>query len=238
MHKIFCKMKNLKVIAFDADDTLWVNEVYYQETEKKFCALLADFMPQHYISQELFKTEMKNLELYGYGIKSFILSMIETLISIVGSTASNKLVSRVIELGREMLEKPIEMFDGVEEVLEHLNGKYLLVLATKGDLLDQERKLIKSSLEKYFHHIEIMSDKKTSDYIKMLKRVDCQSENFLMVGNSVKSDILPVLELGAYAIHIPFHTTWEYEKVEIKIENPNFFEAEKIKDVLKFLDQK
>jgi putative hydrolase of the HAD superfamily len=231
-------MKNLKVIAFDADDTLWVNEVYYQETEKKFCALLADFMPQHYISQELFKTEMKNLELYGYGIKSFILSMIETLISIVGSTASNKLVSRVIELGREMLEKPIEMFDGVEEVLEHLNGKYLLVLATKGDLLDQERKLIKSSLEKYFHHIEIMSDKKTSDYIKMLKRVDCQSENFLMVGNSVKSDILPVLELGAYAIHIPFHTTWEYEKVEIKIENPNFFEAEKIKDVLKFLDQK
>ena len=230
-------MKNIKVIAFDADDTLWINEVYYSETEKKFCELLADFMPKHYISQELFKTEIKNLEIYGYGVKSFILSMVETLIGIVGSAADMRLVNRVIELGKEMLEKPIEMLDGVEEVLENLNGKYLLVMATKGDLLDQERKLIKSGLEKYFHHIEIMSDKKTSDYKKMLKRVDCEAENFLMVGNSVKSDILPVLELGAYAIHIPFHTIWEYERVEIKINNPKFFEAEKITDVLQFLDK-
>ncbi|MBK7093944.1 MAG: HAD family hydrolase [Saprospiraceae bacterium] len=229
-------MKNIKVIAFDADDTLWVNEVYYQETEKKFCDLLADFMPQHYISQELFRTEMKNLELYGYGVKSFVLSMIETLIAIAGSTASNSLVSKVIELGKEMLEKPIEMLEGVEEVLKNLNGKYLLVMATKGDLLDQERKLVKSGLEKYFHHIEIMSDKKTSDYTKMLKRVDCEPENFLMVGNSIKSDILPVLELGAYGIHIPFHTTWEFERVEIKIENPNFLEANNITDVLRFLE--
>ncbi|MGE5355490.1 MAG: HAD family hydrolase [Deltaproteobacteria bacterium] len=228
-------MKNIKVIAFDADDTLWVNEVYYQETEKKFCALLADFMPQHYISQELFKTEIRNLELYGYGVKSFILSMIETIQTVTGKAADIGIVSRVIELGKEMLEKPIEMLDGVEEVLENLNGKYMLVMATKGDLLDQERKLIKSGLEKYFHHIEIMSDKKNSDYSKLLKRVDCDPGNFLMVGNSVKSDILPVLELGGYAIHIPFHTVWEYEKIEIKIDNPKFFEAARITDVLKFL---
>jgi putative hydrolase of the HAD superfamily len=114
-------MKNIKVIAFDADDTLWINEVYYSETEKKFCELLSDFMPKHYISQELFKIEIKNLEIYGYGVKSFILSMVETLIGIVGSAADMRLVNRVIELGKEMLEKPIEMLEGVEEVLENLN---------------------------------------------------------------------------------------------------------------------
>ena len=228
-------MKNIKVIAFDADDTLWVNEPYFREVEDKFCELLEDFLPHHTIQKELFKTEMDNLELYGYGVKSFMLSMIETITRITDNTADTKLINKAIELGRELLNKPIELLDGVETVLQQLNGDYRLVMATKGDLLDQERKLIKSGLTKHFHHIEIMSDKKISDYKKLLKHLDCKPEHFLMIGNSIKSDVIPVLKLGGYAIHVPYHTTWAYEKVNIRIDNPKFYEAAFINDVVDFL---
>jgi len=228
-------MKHIKVIAFDADDTLWVNEPYFREAEDKFCDLLEDYLPHHSISKELFKTEMDNLELYGYGVKSFMLSMIETIARITDSSADMKLTNKAIDLGRELLNKPIEILEGVEEVLRQLNGKYRLVMATKGDLLDQERKLIKSGLAKHFHHIEIMSDKKISDYQKLLKHLDCKPEHFLMIGNSIKSDVIPVLELGGYAVHVPYHTTWAYEKVDINIDNPKFFEAEHINEIINFL---
>lgn len=228
-------MKNIKVIAFDADDTLWVNEPYFQETERKFCGMLEDFLPHHAVSQELFKTEMKNLSLYGYGVKGFILSMIETISRVTENTADLKLIEKTIALGQELLQKPIELLEGVEQVLAQLNGGYRLVMATKGDLLDQERKLIKSGLEKYFHHIEIMSDKKAQDYLKLLKRLDCKPDHFLMVGNSLKSDVLPILEIGAYAVHVPYHTTWMHENVSHSIENKNFFEAKNILDFLTFL---
>lgn len=151
---------DITTIAFDADDTLWINEPYFQEAEKQFCVLLEDYLPQHSVSQELFKTEMKNLHLYGYGVKGFMLCMIETVSKISNDTASLTLINKTIEIGHELLQKPVELLDGVTETLEKLKGKYKLVVATKGDLLDQERKLKKSGLQEYFHHIEIMSDKK------------------------------------------------------------------------------
>lgn len=230
-------MKNIKVIAFDADDTLWVNEPYFREAEEKFSNLLEDFLPHHSVQKELFKTEMDNLALYGYGVKSFMLSMVETIARVTDNNADITLVNKALAYGRELLNKPIELLDGVEKVLGQLNGSYRLVMATKGDLLDQERKLIKSGLEKHFHHIEIMSDKKISDYRKLLKHLDCEPQDFLMIGNSIKSDVVPVLELGGHAIHVPYHTTWEYEKVDIKIDNPKFLEAENIEQVISFLKQ-
>lgn len=228
-------MKNIKIIAFDADDTLWINEPYFQDTENKFCALLEDFLPHHTVSQELFKTEMQNLELYGYGVKAFILSMIETISRVTDNKASIELVYKTIQLGKEILEHPLELLEGVENLLAELYGKYRLVMATKGDLLDQERKLVKSGLEKYFHHIEIMSDKRITDYQKLIKHLDCKPEDFLMIGNSIKSDVLPVLELGGHAIHVPYHTTWAYEQVSQKIELPNFIQVNKISDIKQYI---
>lgn len=226
---------NITTIAFDADDTLWINEPYFQEAEKEFCILLEDYLPQHSVSQELFKTEMKNLHLYGYGVKGFMLCMIETVSIISNNTASLELINKTIEIGHELLQKPVELLDGVTETLENLKGKYRLVVATKGDLLDQERKLKKSRLQEYFHHIEIMSDKKESDYQKLLKHLDCRPEHFLMLGNSIKSDILPVLEIGGFAAHIPYHVTWNHEQHDLQIEHPNFIELKNIKGILDFL---
>ena len=157
---------SLKVIAFDADDTLWVNEPYFQETEKKFCALLEDYLPHHTIMQELFKTEMQTLSLYGYGIKGFVLSMIETALRVSNNNVSLDIIEKIIQYGKDQMEHPIEMLEGMEEALNKLKKKYRLVVATKGDLVDQERKLKKSGLEHYFHHIEIMSDKQEADYSK------------------------------------------------------------------------
>ncbi len=228
-------MKKIKVIAFDADDTLWVNEPNFQEAEKEFCTLLKGYLPGETVSSELFKTEIENLPLYGYGAKGFVLSMIETLVRITNNAASLELVQKVIDLGKGLLLKPIELLDGVEDVLVKLNGDYRLVMATKGDLLDQERKLSYSGLEKHFHHIIIMKNKKTADYVKLLKNINCEPENFLMVGNSLKSDVLPVLEIGGYAVHVPFHTTWAHEEIEEAIDNPKFLEASNITELLTIL---
>jgi putative hydrolase of the HAD superfamily len=228
-------MKKLKVIAFDADDTLWVNEPFFQETEQKFCALLEDYLPHHTVSQELFKVEMQNLPLYGYGVKAFVLSMVETVLRVTNNTASPLLIEKTIEYGKEMLEKPIELLDGVGEVLSALKGKYRLVVATKGDLLDQERKLMKSGLEPFFHHIEIMSDKQERDYQKLIRHLDIQASEFLMLGNSLKSDVLPVLGIGGWGVHIPYHTTWAHEKIEHKVEHERFIQLEKITEILPHL---
>ena len=228
-------MKNkITTIAFDADDTLWVNEPYFQEAEKQFCSLLENYLPQHRISQELSKTEMKNLHLYGYGIKGFLLCMMETANRVSNRTVSSDVIDKIIKIGHELLEKPIELLQGVQETLEQLKDDYILIVATKGDLLDQERKLKNSGLEHYFHHIEIMSDKKVSDYQKLLKHIDCQPENFLMIGNSIKSDIIPVLDLGANAAHIPYHVTWTHEQQAYNLKDDNFFQLKKINEILNF----
>ncbi|MBC7606833.1 MAG: HAD family hydrolase [Burkholderiales bacterium] len=225
---------DIKVIAFDADDTLWVNEPYFQETEQKFCELLSPYLSRHTLSQELFKTEIDNLRLYGYGIKGYILSMIEAALKISNHTISNEVIAKIIMYGKELLEKPIELLEGVEETLEALKGSYKLVVATKGDLLDQRRKLHNSGLGTFFHHIEVMSDKQETDYSDLVKRLDIKPEEFLMIGNSLKSDVLPVLGIGGHAIYIPFHTTWAHEKIEHTVEHNRIKSMEKIADVLAF----
>lgn len=226
---------NLKVIAFDADDTLFVNEPYFQETEEKFCVMMSDYLSKQGLSQELFKTEVDNLHLYGYGIKGYTLSMIEAAMKISNNTLSVEVIGKIIDLGKELLQRPIELLDGVDETLKALQGKYKLIVATKGDLKDQQRKLHDSGLGNYFHHIEVMADKQEVNYEKLLKRLDIESKEFFMVGNSLKSDVLPVLGIGGYAVHIPFHTTWEHEKISHKVDHPNFRTVDKITDVLEIL---
>jgi len=226
---------DIKVIAFDADDTLWHNESYFQEAENKFKDLLEDYLPQHTVGRELLKTEIDNLPWYGYGIKAFMLSMIETAIRITNGNLSAQDVLHIIGFGKDLLAKPVIMLEGVEEVLSELVKRYRLVLATKGDLLDQERKLNKSNLSSYFHHIEIMSEKKQPDFEKLIAHLDVEPQHFVMIGNSLKSDVLPVLELGGHAFHIPYHVTWDLEKVEHTIEHDNFHQLEKITDLLNYL---
>lgn len=224
-----------KIIAFDADDTLFVNETYFLETEEKFCALMSDYLSHQDISQELFKVEIANLKIYGFGIKAYILSMIEAAIKISNRTISVKVVEKIIDFGKELLEKPIVLLNGVEETLKELSKTHKLVVATKGDLLDQRRKLHDSGLGKYFHHIEVMSDKKEKDYLDLLKRLEVKPEDFLMIGNSLKSDILPVLEIGGHAIHIPFHTTWAFEKIDFEVKHKNFYAVENMNAILDIL---
>lgn len=228
---------NIKVIGFDADDTLWVNEPYFKEIETKFCELVGSYVPEKKASEKLFETEINNLSIYGYGVKAFILSLIETAIKVSDYQIPNDTILNIIDLGKELLNKNIELLDGIKTVLDRLSKKdYRLIVATKGDLLDQERKLKKSGLEKYFHHIEIMSDKKESDYLKLIKHLDIHPSEFIMVGNSLKSDILPVLKIGSKAIHIPYHTTWTFEHVSDDDLNDNeFLSLDKITKILNFL---
>ncbi|PKB16555.1 HAD family hydrolase [Flavobacterium sp. 5] len=230
------KIPNLKVIAFDADDTLFINETYFDETEKKFCGLMEDYLSHQGISKELFKIEIDNLKLYGYGIKGYILSMIEAAMKISDNTIPVEVIEKIIQYGKELLEKPIVLLEGVEETLEALHGKYKLVVATKGDLLDQRRKLHNSGLGDYFHHIEVMSDKQEVDYLDLIKRLEIKPEEFFMIGNSLKSDVLPVLAIGGHAVHIPFHTTWAHEKIDHTIEHENFKAFETIIEVLQLLE--
>ncbi len=226
---------NIKVIAFDADDTLWINEPYFRETEAAFCQLMESYLPQHTAARELLQTEIKNLSLYGYGIKGFILSMIETALAISNNTIDIRAVEKIIDFGKDLLARPVEVLEGVPDVLSALKDNYRLVVATKGDLLDQERKLRNSGVLHFFHHVEVMSDKQEGDYRKLLKHLDIKPEQFLMIGNSLKSDVLPVLGIGGHAVHIPFHTTWEHEHVDIHIDNPNFRQIEHISEILPLL---
>lgn len=228
--------KEYKVIAFDADDTLWVNETYFREAEKEFAKLLSSYETENKIDQELFKLEIENLDLYGYGVKGFMLSMVECALQLSNYKISPKIIHHILQIGKDMLEKPIELLDGVEEVLQALQGKYRLIVATKGDLLDQERKLKKSGLLDYFHHIEVMSEKKEQDYLKLVKHLDIIPSELLMIGNSLKSDVLPLINIGSNAIHVPFHTTWAHEKVsEQDAADSNYRTAKSLKEVLSVL---
>jgi len=213
---------NPKVIAFDADDTLWHNEPYFDEAQERFCVLFQDYASHQEILGFILNHQVNNLPLYGFGIKAFTLSMIETALELTNHEISGKGIEQILAIGKDLLQKPVELLPNITGVLEQLQGKYKLVVATKGDLKDQHRKLHDSGIGTYFHHIEVMSDKTELDYQKMLSRLDCQPEDFLMIGNSLKSDVLPVLNIGGYAIHIPYHTTWEYEKIDFEIEHKNF----------------
>lgn len=227
--------QGIKIIGFDADDTLWINEPFYRETEKQFCAILEPYVPLSVSDKELFITEMQNLPLYGYGAKAFILSMIETALRITGNKIKAFEINKIIEIGKAQLNLPIVLLDGVELVLQKLQPNYKLILATKGDLLDQERKLNNSGLINYFHHIEIMSDKHENNYRKLIERLDIKPAEFVMIGNSIKSDILPVVNIGAKAIHVPYHTTWQHENDHDIADMSRFVTVSQLTEILNVL---
>ena len=228
-------MKNIKTIAFDADDTLWHNEPYFDEAQERFCQLFQDFASSQEILGSILNHQVKNLPLYGFGIKAFTLSMIETALKLTNRNISGKGIEQIMEIGKDLLQKPVELLPNIESVLSELKGNYKLIVATKGDLKDQHRKLHDSGIGAYFHHIEVLSDKTELDYEKMLGRLDVQAEEFLMIGNSLKSDVLPIINLDGYAIHIPYRTTWEYEKIDFEIEHENFKSFDKIEEILTIL---
>lgn len=228
-------LKGIKKIGFDADDTLWVNEVFFRETEQELYKLLADHADEKTIYAELFKVETANMDLYGYGVKAFILSVIETAQRITNGSLTSQLIEDIITLGKKQLLRPVDLLSGAEEVLNALVGQYELILVTKGDLLDQERKLTASGLEHLFHHVEIMSDKTEKEYKKLLKHIDVRPEEFMMIGNSLRSDILPPLAIGSHAVFVPYHITWEHEHVEEPVVNSRFYTVDSLWDVIGLL---
>ena len=221
--------QNIRVLAFDADDTLWGNEPFFQEVEKQFAGLLEKYGTSEYISSELFKTEMNNMKCLGYGAKAFTISMVETALRVSSRLVPGDAINRIIDLGKSLLAIPIEPMSGVEETLKQLKEKecYSLIVATKGDQTDQINKLHRSGLSDYFDHIEVLSDKKERDYLQLLDRLQIVPENFIMIGNSFKSDIAPVLAIGGHAVHIPFEVMWAHENMEI-------FEHPRLKSIDRF----
>jgi len=175
--------EGIKVIGFDADDTLWVNEPYYREAEKEFIKLVADYGVQEDVVAALYKTEFANLKLYGFGIKAFMLSLVECAIELTKGAVTSGTINQIIDIGKSMLQRPIELLDDVKMVLEQLAPHYRMIVATKGDLLDQERKMKRSSISSFFHHIEVMSDKREQNYIQLLNHLDIKPCEFLMIGN-------------------------------------------------------
>ncbi|MDC6352065.1 HAD family hydrolase [Zeaxanthinibacter sp. PT1] len=226
----------IKVIGFDADDTLWVNETYFRKTEEEFAKLLDHYETPNKIDQELFKMEMRNLDIYGYGIKGFVLSMIESALELSNQNVSQATIAKILDLGKKMISHPVELIDGVPEVLEKLKDNYRLIVLTKGDLLDQERKLERSGLSAYFHHVEVLSDKKEVNYQHLLEHLEIPIEEFLMIGNSLKSDVIPILNLGGKAVHVPFHTTWAHEEVPVEEQTNDHLTLNRITDIVKYLN--
>ena len=217
------------LIAFDADDTLWHNEPIFHATEKQFAEMLASYHPAQWVSERLLATEMKNLRHFGYGIKGFILSMIETAIELTEARISGDEVRRILGWGQQMLQHPVELLEGVRETVETLSANYRLMLLTKGDLFDQESKLARSGLGEHFHAVEIVSEKNAATYRAIVKRHGVAPERFLMVGNSLRSDVLPALEAGAMAVHIPYELTWAHERIdEDVLRDKDFGRLEKI----------
>ena len=202
------------LIAFDADDTLWENEIYFETAKDRFKDLLAADRDPEWTERELYETEMRNLAHFGYGIKSFTLSMIETALDLTKGEVTGRQIRQILDYGKEMLQTPIEPMPHVEEVLAHLSQTRPLMLLTKGDLFDQEAKLARSGLADHFTHIEIVSEKNEETYATLLQRHGIQPADFCMVGNSLKSDILPVVALGGHAVYVPYYNTWLHERVE------------------------
>jgi putative hydrolase of the HAD superfamily len=204
---------NIQAIAFDADDTLWRNEDIFIHAQDEFINLLLPYHDEAYIRAHLGEVQINNLEHFGYGIKGFTLSMIETAIELTEGRISGNEIHEIIQLAKCMLASPVELLPNIEHVLSQLKGQFRLLVITKGDLLDQESKLARSGIAEYFDAIEIVSDKTSDAYQQILQRHKISTEHFLMIGNSLKSDILPVLDIGAQALHIPYHSTWDHEQV-------------------------
>ena len=201
------------VIAFDADDTLWHNEPLYRGAQHQVLDILAHYQDRDWVERQMYETEIRNLEHYGYGIKGFTLSMIETAIELTEGRVSGAEIGRIIELTREMFKAPVELLDGVEETIRRLGASHNLMLITKGDLFEQQAKIARSGLANHFSKIEIVSVKISETYQSIAVKHEIEPHRFLMIGNSIRSDILPVIEMGGRAIHIPYETTWEHEVV-------------------------
>jgi putative hydrolase of the HAD superfamily len=215
-------MTSLSTIAFDADDTLWQSEQFYKATEQRFAELLETYAEAADLSARLLNAERRNIGHYGYGIKGFTLSMIETAIEVTDGKVATSVISELLETGREMLAHPIEIFPHAREILQKLSGMYRLLLITKGDLLDQERKLAQSGLDELFDRVEIVSNKSTAVYSKIFTLHGDGPERSMMVGNSLRSDILPALKVGSWGVHIPHDLTWVFENCEIPAGAPRF----------------
>lgn len=202
-----------KIVAFDADDTLWVNETIFTNTRDKFKSLISQYGDVDQLEERMYQTEKKNLGIFGYGIKGFTLSMIETALEITNEQISSRDIHQITAWCKDMLAHPVELLDAVEHTLQELRQDYQLMLITKGDLFDQETKIARSGLGDLFDYIEVVSEKNEASYARLLRRHHIALEDFIMIGNSVKSDILPVCALGGRAVYIPFHTTWVLEQV-------------------------
>ncbi len=203
----------VRVVGFDGDDTLWHSETRFHVTQGEFRDLLQRHVPDADVDTRLAQMEMKNLSIYGYGVKSFTLSMIETAIELTRARIPTADIEVILGWGKRMLMEPSELLDGVEETLHGLSGRYDLLLITKGDLFDQESKLARSGLGERFLGVEILSEKNVETYRGVFHRRGIKPEDFVMVGNSLRSDIVPVVALGGHAFHIPYAVTWHHENV-------------------------
>jgi putative hydrolase of the HAD superfamily len=231
----------IDVLAFDGDDTLWHNESRFHLTQSALRELLRRHVPDADVDSHLYEVEMRNLGLYGYGVKSFTLSMIETAIELTGGRIPATDLEVILGWGKRMLGEPTELLDGVEAALKEAGGRYSLLLITKGDLFDQESKLARSGLGEMFTGVEILSDKNLDSYRSLLRRRGIKPDEFIMVGNSLRSDIAPVVALGARAIHIPYHVTWNHEHLpEEALPAKGWYRLERIGELsalLKSIDQ-
>jgi putative hydrolase of the HAD superfamily len=223
---------SFRVIAFDGDDTLWHNESIFSVTQEKFCQLVQHYLPEGGIGDRLYATEIRNLELFGYGIKGFTLSMIETAIEVSDGRVTAGEIQSIIGFGRDMLAHPVQLLDGVADVVQELGRTHQLMVITKGDLFDQESKLARSGLSEEFWRFEVVAEKDERCYRRILAAHDIDPSEFMMVGNSMRSDVLPVLALGATAVHIPYHVTWAHELVELDEEDrPGLWHLESVTDL-------
>ena len=215
-------LRAITAIAFDADDTLWQNETFFRMTEKRFTALLSDHGEHHVISERLLEAERRNLAFYGYGVKGFTLSMIETAVEVTSGRVDAAVIADILSFGREMLQNPVETLPHVHATLAALAGQYRILLITKGDLFDQERKLAQSGLGDYFDAVEIVSEKTPQIYARIFERHGDGAAHSLMAGNSLKSDVLPVIRAGGWGVHVPHELTWVLEHEEAPEDNPRF----------------
>ncbi|WP_297322269.1 HAD family hydrolase [uncultured Bartonella sp.] len=225
----------IKTIGLDGDDTLWHNEFYFREAEREFVVLLSCYADDAVIEEHLFQTIKHNLALYGYGIKAFVLSMIEAALELGKQSISTQLLNNIVELGRSMMEKPVCLVDGVLPLLDELKENYRLILISKGDPVEQERKIAKSGLEPFFAALEIVSHKDKTAYEKLFKRHTILPQEMVMVGNSLKSDIVPVLEAGGWAVYIPYQITWALERADEPYDYRRYLKIDKLSDLPQLL---
>ncbi len=225
-------MSQLDLVAFDADDTLWHNLIHFDAAEKAFGEMFSGYMPAAEAASLLQQAEMRNLKFYGFGVKSFTLSMIEVANEITSGALDGAMVGKLLQRGRDMLDHEVEILPHVEDTLKTLHKDHKLLLITKGDLFHQERKVLASGLAHYFEGFEVVSDKKPESYLKICKRYGGDVSRSLMAGNSIKSDVLPMIQAGGYGVYVPFEVVWEHEHEDVPENTPRFHEVQDIRGVV------